>query len=462
MTTKHFAVSGMTCASCAVSLESYLKGIDGLESISVNYPSQSIEVTYDPDKTQLSELNTKALEIGYKVIIDESRQKVSAETRSENYVKDLRNRLIVAVVLSTTVFVLSMFFPTLLPRQNYVLFVLSLPVLSYSGAGFFVNAWKRIRHRSTNMDTLVALSTGIAFLFSTLNTFWPKLLSTTTSSTFVYYESAVVIISFILLGKYLEENAKQKTANAIKQLMALTPNEAVVIRNGEQLTIKTAEILKGDLVMVKPGDKIPIDGRVKRGESYVDESMVTGEPIPVLKAKGAKVFAGTVNQDGVLKIIAEKVGAQTLLADIVRLVTSAQNSKPEIQKLVDKISSVFVPVVILLALISALVWYVFGPAPELINAMLIATTVLIIACPCALGLATPTALMVGIGIGSRNGILIRDAQALETLHKVDTMILDKTGTLTEGKPKVVESFWISESHRKSLMDVLLAIENNSN
>ncbi len=462
MKVQQYPVVGMTCASCAISLETYLAHLDGLKSVAVNYPSESIEVTYDEDIFDVNQLVVKAKEIGYQIVLSsESDAKVEVGLIADKRLSTLRNRLIVALVFSSPVFVLSMFFHGMFDWQNVLLFFLTIPVITYSGAPFFKNAWIRLSHRTTNMDTLVALSTGIAFIFSTLNTFWPSLLAIGDAEGHVYFESAVVIITFILLGKYLEERAKHKTAEAIKKLMGLTPANCWVIRNGEEIEVNTKDILRGDLVVVKPGGKIPVDGRVKKGESYVDESMITGEPIAVPKIKGDPVIAGTVNQNGSMRILADKIGSDTVLAGIIQLVTKAQNSKPAIQKWVDKIASIFVPIVIVIAAISAVVWYLIGPDPRLVYAITTSITVLIVACPCALGLATPTALMVGIGLGSKNGILIRDAQALETLYKSDVIVLDKTGTLTTGKPEVKKEVWIDNDIKENFLPALMSIASES-
>jgi len=311
------------------------------------------------------------------------------------------------------------------------------------------------------MDTLVALSTGVAFVFSVFNTIYPQFFLNHDITPHVYYESAVIIVALILLGRYLEERAKGKTSSAIKKLMGLQPKEVVIFRNGEEISVPLSEVLKGELILLKPGDKVPVDGKVKSGDSFIDESMITGEPIPVHKLKGEEVFAGTVNQKGSLKILAGKVGGETMLAQIIQLVKSAQASKPPIQKLVDKVAGVFVPVVVSLAIISFLLWFFLGPEPSITYAFLTLITVLIIACPCALGLATPTALMVGIGKGAEQGILIKDAQALEVAYKTNVLVLDKTGTITEGKPEVTNMYWKNSSSKEFFQDILLSVESNS-
>ncbi|NQX97047.1 MAG: copper-translocating P-type ATPase, partial [Flavobacteriales bacterium] len=307
----------------------------------------------------------------------------------------------------------------------------------------------------------VALGTGVAFIFSVFNTVYPQYFLSKGVMPHVYYESAVIIITLILLGRFFEEKAKGKTSSAIKKLIGLKPKQVAVIRNGEEVIIFFEEIVKGELIILKPGDKVPVDGKVKKGTSFIDESMISGEPIPVEKSKGSEVFSGTINQKGSLRIIATKIGEETLLSQIIKLVEQAQSSKPAIQKLADKVAGIFVPIVIGLSILTFIIWYFFGPDPSFTYALLTLITVLIIACPCALGLATPTALMVGIGKGAEQGILIKDAQALETAYKIDTLILDKTGTITEGKPKVTDVVWREGIDSSTLEEVLLAIESQS-
>lgn len=462
ITKQSFKVSGMTCASCAVSLESYLRPVNGIRKVSVNYPNQSVAFEYDPNKVSLATIQEKAKEIGYLILTDETKAtKGSFEQIEEKRLQTLKTKLIVSAGFSIPVFIMAMFFMGKIPYENWIMMALTIPALFWAGSEFFVIAWRKLKHFSANMDTLVALSTGTAFVFSVFNTVYPAYFLDRGVMPHVYYESAVVIITLILLGRYLEERAKSKTSSAIKQLVGLQPKEAVVIRNGEEQTIPLDDIRKGDLILIKPGDKIPVDGTVKNGESYIDESMISGEPLPVSKTKRDQVFAGTINQKGALRILAKKVGNETLLSQIIQLVEQAQASKPKIQKLVDKIAGIFVPIVIGLAILSFIVWYFFGPSPSFTYALLTLITVLIIACPCALGLATPTALMVGIGKGAQHGILIKDAQTLETAFKTDTLILDKTGTITKGKPTVTDLIWAKEHHKEELASILLSLESQS-
>jgi len=457
-----YKVAGMTCAACAISLESYLGYVTGVQKVLVNYPNQSVYVEYDESLVSFELLKSKSKEISYTLISQEEEVLgESFEDMEKNRLKTLRQKLVVAAILSSPIFIISMFFMGKIPFENWILLGLSIPVLFWCGSEFFKIAYTKLKHKTTNMDTLVALSTGVAFLFSFFNTVYPEYLINKGVIPHVYYESAVIIITLILLGRFLEEQAKSKTSSAIKKLVGLQPKEVTAIRNGEAQLIPLDDILLGELIILKPGDKIPVDGKVKKGQSFIDESMITGEPIPVSKTKGDTVFSGTINQQGSLRIIAKKIGKETVLSQIIQLVEQAQASKPTIQKLADKIASIFVPLVISLAIITFSIWMIFGPEPTFTFAILALITVLIIACPCALGLATPTALMVGIGKGASQGILIKDAQTLETAYKTDVLILDKTGTITEGRPTITDAIWVENSNKTALSSILLGIESQS-
>ena len=361
--------------------------------------------------------------------------------------RDLKRRAFWAVVLAIPVVVIGMFFMDM-PYGGAIMALLSAPVVFWLGRGFFVNAWQQLRHRSATMDTLVALSTGIAYLFSLFNLVFPEFWLSRGVEPHVYFEAAAVIIAFILLGRTLEEKAKGDTTASLKKLIGLQPKNAIVVAaDGTQTEIPISRIRVGDLLAVRPGEKIAVDGAVCEGDSYVDESMLSGEPLPVHKEPGTKVFAGTINQKGSFHFRAEKVGAATMLAQIIRMVQEAQGSKAPVQKLADKIAGIFVPAIIGIALLSFVLWLVFDPSGGLTHGILAAVTVLVIACPCALGLATPTAVMVGIGKGAEKGILIRDAVSLETAGKIDTVVMDKTGTLTEGKPVVTDIVWANGDDR---------------
>lgn len=459
---ENYKVIGMTCAACAGSLESYLKPQKGVLHVAVNYPNQSIQIQYNSNEITLNSIQQNVKEIGYELLIGEKVSvKEEFEKKEAERLKILRLKLFFSAAFTFPVFLMSMFFMGKIPYENWIMLGLSLPVIGWSGSEFYHIAWKKIQHRTTNMDTLVALSTGVAFLFSVFNTIYPSYFINRGLQPHVYYESAVTIITLILLGRFLEEKAKSKTSSAIKHLMGLKPKHVTAIRNGEEVKIEYSEILKGELIVLKPGDKVPVDGKVKKGESYIDESMITGESIPVHKVKKSKVYAGTINQKGMLRVLATDIGEKTLLSQIIQLVENAQASKPKIQKLADQIAAIFVPVVIVLSVVTSIIWFVFGPEPQFTYALLTLITVLIIACPCALGLATPTALMVGIGKGAEQGILIKDAQVLETAYKVDALILDKTGTITEGKPSVTDVFWKADVDSSAEESVLLTLESQS-
>jgi Cu2+-exporting ATPase len=349
-----------------------------------------------------------------------------------------------------------------IPYANYIMMALATPVVFYFGRSFFINAWKQATHRKANMDTLVALSTGIAYLFSAFNTFYPEFWHARGLHAHVYFEAAAVVIAFISLGKMLEEKAKSNTSSAIKKLMGLQPKTVtLILDNNQTQEIPVSQVKANQILLVKPGEKIPVDGVIITGASFVDESTITGEPVPAEKSIGSKVFAGTINQKGSFQFNAEKVGAETLLSQIIKMVQEAQGSKAPVQKLVDKIAGIFVPVVIGISILTFIVWMIWGGENAFTHALLTAVTVLVIACPCALGLATPTAIMVGVGKGAENNILIKDAESLELAHKVNAIILDKTGTITEGKPAVSDFVFADETNMEISKAVLLAIELQS-
>jgi Cu2+-exporting ATPase len=461
---KTYPVLEMSCAACAVSVESMLKTTPGVVDAGVNYANQQAWVEFDPQAVTQQDLQTAIRSIGYDLVIDaEDPLAVQAEAQERQY-ESLKKRTIWAAVLSVPVVVIGMFFMTI-PYANEIMLVLSAPVVFGLGRSFFVNAWKQARHGKTNMDTLVALSTGIAFLFSTFNTFNPDFWHRRGIHPHVYFETAAVIVVFILLGKLLEERAKSNTSSAIKKLMGLQPKTVRIVENDVETEIPVASVRVGQVIVVRPGEKIPVDGVVVSGTSFVDESMISGEPVPVEKKAEQAVFAGTINQKGSFRFRAEKVGADTVLAQIIRMVQDAQGSKAPVQKLVDRIAGIFVPVVISIALLTFLVWMLFGRSAvagenAFAQALLTSVTVLVIACPCALGLATPTAIMVGVGKGADNQILIKDAESLELGHKVNAVVLDKTGTITAGKPAVSTLEW-QRSDIDQVSSILFALENQS-
>lgn len=436
---KIFRVDGMSCASCASSAQNVLSSLQGVKSASVNYAGFNAILEFDPLQINPSKMAESLNKIGYTLIINNENDSLTEDERQKQILKKSRINSLAAIILAVPVLVIAKFFHSL-PFGNYIMLFFTLPIMFWFGSEFFVTAWKRARLFSSNMDTLVALGTGSAFIFSLFNTFFPQFLISRGFEPHVYYEAATVIIAMVLLGRFFEERAKQRTSDSIKKLMGLQVTKAIVLRNGQETEISIGDVFPGDRLKVRPGSKIPVDGIVLEGNSWVDESMITGEPIPVEKKAGDKLIGATLNGSGSFIMLAERVGAETLLASIIRLVSEAQGSKADIQKLVDKVASVFVPVVIVIALITFTSWYLFGPSPALTYAIITSVTVLIIACPCALGLATPTALMVGMGRGAESGILIKNAQSLELAHKLDVIVLDKTGTLTEGKPSVTELF----------------------
>lgn len=437
-----FPVTGMSCASCANNIESTTQGLTGVVNASVNFANEKLLVEYDPQEIQPATLKEAIRQIGYDIELDES---VDTDKAHQHKLRSLRFKTILSIILSTPVMLIGMFWMNM-PYANEIMLILSTPVIFWLGKDFFMNAWKQARHRKANMDTLVALSTGIAYIFSVFNMAFPHVWHEIGLHNHVYFESAAVIISFILLGRYLEEKAKESTSGAIKKLIGLQPNEVTILHGGKASTVLLSAVKIDDILLVKPGEKIAVDGVVIAGSSYIDESMLNGEPMPVQKQVSDKVFAGTINQNGSLQYQAQKVGKDTLLAQIIQLVENAQGSKAPVQKLVDKIAGIFVPVIILLSIVTLISWSFLGENgfSQGLYAMI---TVLIIACPCALGLATPTALMVGIGKGAEKGILIKDAESLEVAKSIDTIILDKTGTITEGKPVVTHIEWFDKNEK---------------
>lgn len=455
-----FPVLGMTCASCAGSAESIVGFEEGVVDAAVNFATGNLTVEYLPTLTNAVQLQKALQGAGYDLlVVDEAEQQESLEAIHAEKFKQLKRKTWGAVILSIPVVIIGMFFMDM-PYGNEIMWLFSTPVLLYFGKDFFINAWKQTKNRSANMDTLVALSTGIAYIFSVFNMLFPEFWARRGLEAHVYFEAAAVIIAFILLGKLLEEKAKGNTSSAIKKLMGLQPKTVLVVQadgTEKQIPIEAVEV--GAVILVKPGEKIAVDGMVLSGNSYVDESMLSGEPVPVLKKEGEKVFAGTINQKGSFQFEAVKVGKETMLAQIIRMVQDAQGSKAPVQKLVDKIAGIFVPVVIGIAVLTFVLWLILGGDDGLVHGLLAAVTVLVIACPCALGLATPTAIMVGVGKGAENGILIKDAESLELAKSVSAIVLDKTGTITEGKPLVTGMKWLNNQEERK--EVLLSIEKQS-
>ena len=436
-----YPVLGMSCASCAARVDKTLNGLPGVYQATVNYATAIAQVEYNPKVCSDAILQSAVQDAGYDLLVDtgEDVTNKAEEIRLARYRK-IKRRTVVALLLSLPIMVISMFFEDI-SSLKYVLRILATPVVFGLGREFYINAWRQLKHGTSNMDTLVAVSTGIAYTFSVFNLLFPDFWLSRGIEPHIYFEAASVIIAFILLGRLLEERAKQNTSTAIKKLIGLQPKTVTIIVDSDERTVPITAVQKGDTILVKPGERIAVDGMVVTGESYVDESMLNGEPVPLHKQSGEKVFAGTINQKGTFRFIADKIGSDTMLAQIIRMVQDAQGSKAPVQKLVDRIARFFVPAIISISIIAFVAWIFLAPTNGFTNGLLAMVTVLIIACPCALGLATPTAIMVGIGKGAEKGILIKDAQSLEIAQKIDTIILDKTGTITAGHPIVVESLW---------------------
>jgi P-type Cu2+ transporter len=453
-------VKGMSCASCARSIETVLGAEENIKAVNVNLATNSVQIEFQDNKISLQEIAEKVSEIGFELVIEEN--KGTEQDFQQQAFNQLKFKFWFAAILSTPVFVLSMFFHHSFSWENYLFFALTLPVVLYSGQSFYVNAYKKTIHLQSNMDTLVALGTGAAFLFSTFNTFLPEVLLRYNLEPHVYFETSAVLITLILLGKMLEHRAKLKTSDAIKKIVGLGAKKATLLVDGAEIQVAIEEVKPGDQILIRPGEKIPVDGSILNGYSTIDESMITGEPIPVIKKTGEKVIGATINKSGSFSMIAEKVGNETMLAQIIKMVQEAQGSKAPIQRLADKISGIFVPIVISVAIISSIIWFFLGPSPQFTHSLIIAVTVLVIACPCALGLATPTAIMVGIGRAAENGILIKNAETLEKACKVTAVILDKTGTITFGMPEVTHIAYSPNVENKAdLNSIIYSIEKLS-
>ncbi|MGF1532818.1 MAG: heavy metal translocating P-type ATPase [Bernardetiaceae bacterium] len=430
MTKKKLPVRGMRCAACAVSVEKHLQKQTGVRSAAVNLANHSVQLELDEDIVSEEILDKTLAEIGFGIGQPDT-QSISEQPRQE------RQKLIVATALTLPLFVVAMFVPPF-PYDGWLMAALSLPVLAWSGQEFFVQAWRQALQGSSNMDTLVALGTGTAFVFSLFLVIFSP-------GDPVYFEGAAVVVTLVLLGRYMEQRARQRTSQALEELLNLQADTARVIRNGIETEVPLQEVWVGDRLRVLPGERVPVDGLVRKGETLVDESMLTGEPLPVHKQPRSAVIGGTINRSGSFEMIAQKVGEETFLYRMVALVEEAQGKKPPIQRLVDRISSVFVPIVMGLALLSFLYWWGWIGLP-LGEALSISVSILVVACPCALGLATPTAIMVGMGQLAKAGILVRDAEALEGLERSQVIVFDKTGTLTEGKPQVKHWRWMPAAH----------------
>lgn len=462
-------IQGMTCASCVNKVQKALSSLKGVTQASVNFATERASVEYIPGEVTIGDLKKAVEEAGYQVLEVKEEDIVEKErvAREADLLK-LKMKLITGAVLLAPILVLMYGAPLLerwfgLSRQTnfFLQFLLATPVQFWAGQQFYVGFWKAAKHKTSDMNTLIAIGTSAAYLYSLIITFFPHLFMVKGMMIDVYFDTSAAIIVLILLGRFLEARARGKTSEAIKKLIGLQPKIARVIRNGNEIDIPVEQVMTGDLVIVRPGEKIPVDGVVREGYSSVDESMVTGESLPAEKKVGDTVIGATINKTGIFKFETTKVGKDTVLAQIIRLVQEAQGSKPPIARMVDVIASYFVPVVISIAILTFIIWYFFGPHPALTYAFLNFVSVLIIACPCALGLATPTSVMVGTGKGAENGILIRGAEALETAHQLNTIVLDKTGTLTRGEPSVTDIVESGEWKKKEILTLAASAERGS-
>ncbi len=460
-TKETFQVLGMSCAVCALNVETTLGAQEGVYEAKVNFAGSTVLVDYNPRVITPVELQKAVESAGYELVVENTEDTDQADRLQREEFLALKRKTIGAIVLAVPVFVIGMFFMHM-PYGNWIMLAFTIPVMAFFGRDFFVHAYMQLKHGRANMDTLVAVSTGVAFLFSLFNTIWPEYWTSRGLEAHVYYEAAAVIIALILLGRLLEAKAKFSTSTAIKKLMGLQPKTVTkILADGSEEEVPIREVEVGDVLVVKPGEKIPVDGEVTEGSSFVDESMITGESIPVEKVKGQPVYAGTINEKGSFRFRADKVGGETVLANIIRMVQEAQGSKAPVQKLVDRIAGIFVPVVMGIAVITFIVWMLIGGDLAFTHALLTSITVLVIACPCALGLATPTAIMVGIGKGAEHNILIKDAESLELMYRVNAIVLDKTGTITEGKPVVTDIHWTPGAEDERYQSILLEIERRS-
>jgi Cu+-exporting ATPase len=454
-----FPVSGMTCASCVARVEQALSTVPGVISANVNLASEKATVEYI-ESTEIAGLRRAVKEAGYE-LGSEAETLEDVTTASQREIRKTRNRFILAAVLGLIILALSLPWSPSFAGKPYLLWALATPVQFWAGLRFYRGAWGALRHRTADMNTLVAVGTSAAYFYSVVAVLSPGLFAVTGHGADVYFDTAAMIIALILLGRFLEARARGQTSEAIKKLVGMQPKMALVVRDDKEIEIPVEDVEVGDLILVRPGERVPVDGVIRQGYSAIDESMITGESIPVEKKVGDEVIGATINKTGSFKFQATKVGKDTTLARIIRLVEEAQGSKAPIQRLADVIASYFVPIVIGIAVITFIIWYFVGPPPVLTFALLNFVAVLIIACPCALGLATPTAIMVGTGKGAEHGILIRSAGALERSYQINIVLLDKTGTLTQGEPRVTDIVVIPSSSRDEVLRLAASAEHGS-
>src|SRR5258708_9676840 len=457
---KTYPIKGMHCASCVRVIERAIKKIDGVTDCNVNLATEQATVTYNKNKVTKNHIASAVKNVGYRALVDEEiKSEEEQKKEKQRELNLLRNKVIFSLFFGGLILwgsfpILMNYAPSFL-QNPLVQFMFATPVQIWAGWEFYRSTISSVRHRSANMDTLVAIGTSVAYIYSVVVTFFPQVFQSLGITPMPFFDTSTIIIGLILLGRYFEARAKSQTSDAIKKLVGLQAKTARVVKDGQEVDIPIEQVEIGDIIRVRPGEKVPVDGEITEGDSSLDESMITGESIPVEKTVGDTVVGATFNKSGTFLYKATTVGSHTMLFQIIKLVQEAQGSKAPIQRVADLISSYFVPIVLMLALATFAIWYDFGQAPALLFALLNMVAVLIIACPCAMGLATPTAIMVGTGKGAENGILIKDAESLETAHKIQTIIFDKTGTLTNGKP-VVTNF-----SSLSVLRIAASLEKNS-
>ncbi len=458
MARKSFKATGMGCAGCAARINTVLNEQPGVKAASVSFVSGRATVEYDDNKCTTDSLVRAVKDAGYGLVPEEDEDEDDAEARERREHKALIVKTSAGAALSLALMLIGMVHDS---RAGIAMWLLATPVVFWCGGRFFSNAWKQLKHGMCSMDTLVALSIGVSYIFSLFNLAFPAFWTSKGIEPHLYFEASAMVVTFVLAGKLLENRAKRQTTSAVRKLIGLKPNTVTLVIGSTEKTVDVDTVVPGDIIVAHPGERIAVDGIVTEGSTYIDESMLTGEPIPVLKEVGAKVFSGTVNQKGGIRYRAEDVGEKTMLSQIIQMTQRAQDSKAPIQRTVDKVASVFVPVIMLISIISFIVWLILDPADGFSHGLLAAVTVLVIACPCALGLATPTAITVGIGLGAENGILIKDAECLERAASIKAAVLDKTGTLTEGRPEVREAHFTDERHKEETLKGLASLESMS-
>ena len=462
-------IKGMTCASCVTRIEKIAKKFEGLEDVSVNLATEKLNFKVSDPDFNLNELSQKISDYGYEMVQEDTKTEVDEKEIGTADQHLLNSELKIGIIFTLPIFTISMlyhfaffqsFWPFDLDTTNKILLILTTPVMFISGKRFFTITAKNLKHYAVDMNTLVAVGSGAAYLFSTINTLFPKLLGETDVSHQIYFETAAVIVTLILFGNNLEARAKSKTSLSLKKLVNLTPKYCTIFESGVQKNIPTKDLSIGNIVVVKPGESIPADGLIIEGNSSINESMITGESVPVNKEQDSKVIGGTINLTGSFKFKVAALGKDSFLGKVVKLIENTQASKPPIQRLADKVAGVFVQVVIVIAIITGIAWYILAPENSLNVALINFVAVLIVACPCALGLATPTAILVGTGLGANNGILVKDAESLETMYKSKFIVFDKTGTVTEGNP-IVKRIHTASKDENKIIQLAASLESNS-